>query len=120
MRNVSAKISDASVGDPTDQTQRVEKRCSKCSVEKPITDFYTKGKGKLQPWCKACESKRKSRGYNREKKLQAAMKKQRKHTKVIDIRTYAIAEVFVAHDGHSAEEFFNALIEGVLCSPKRN
>lgn len=32
------------------------KTCSKCKIEKPLTEFNKKGKGKLQTFCKECNS----------------------------------------------------------------
>lgn len=44
------------------------KKCTRCEFEKPLTDFYSKGKkdsGKLQSECKVCFNKRTMERYER-------------------------------------------------------
>lgn len=69
------------------------KCCSKCSVEKPASEFY-RSKGRLSSSCKSCYAVTSKRNYeaNREKRL--SQQAQRREAKASDIKQY-MADYYV-------------------------
>jgi len=49
------------------------KKCSKCEIEKPINEFNSKGRNKLQPYCRPCDNEHARQYY---KKNRERVKKQ--------------------------------------------
>ena len=43
------------------------RECQKCSMAKPVSEFYTNGKKGLHSWCKNCEKERRKKYYHRNK-----------------------------------------------------
>lgn len=71
------------------------KKCTKCLLEKVITDFHSKGVGRWESRCKRCSNDVKNR-KNRAKKMKAQnrRKRQRFSAYLIDVCTLRPTEIF--------------------------
>jgi len=71
------------------------KKCTKCLLEKVITDFHSKGVGRWESRCKICSNDVKNE-KNRAKKMKAQnrSKRQKVSAYLIDVSTLRPTEIF--------------------------
>jgi len=61
------------------------KKCSKCNIEKDINDFNSKGVGKLQPYCRACDNKHAREYYEKNRDRIKSQSNRAKRIRVANI-----------------------------------
>ena len=66
------------------------KKCSKCGKELPLTEYYSRGNGKLRSECKDCHKSYVKGKYNERKNIVSDIKTSQKCAKCGESRSYVL------------------------------